>query len=198
MYGLIVKGERGELDPLDVALGPLENPTRDMITLAAKVKLWMGLRVAVCDDRPLPLSLSFVCEQMGWDHESRASRALNGLVNVGYMARDEPLKGRRGRRGTHTFKPPERCRPLSAYTGGAVESDPVGVEAPTVGVEPPPELAQEAVVDATEGQGVADMTGARPTTTGDRAGRKDQSGIVVHGTDPTDTTGADGIAWSVP
>jgi hypothetical protein len=79
LRGLIRDHERGELEPIDVALGGLPaGASEAMRDVAADIRLLLGLRLAVDEDRPLPYSARFCAEAAG---QAGRHEALPGAVN---------------------------------------------------------------------------------------------------------------------
>lgn len=99
--------EKGGLQPHPVILGPLpDRATDDMRAVAADIALLIGLRAAVCEDRPLPYSRRFCASRMGWSDPKRAARALRKLVAVGVIRSVGEMPARGMPYGTKLYAPP--------------------------------------------------------------------------------------------
>lgn len=158
---LLERYHAGLLEPESVEL-PVEllPPRATMLrALAGQIALWMGLRLAVFEYRPMPISQRFIARKMDWRLSTGESdrdagrRALKALVRYGVLVPGEPMPRRGGWEGTRTFLPPEPLAVELGFAHGddAVEGEPVVVEGP-VG-EPASELEEEPGVDGA-GSGV--------------------------------------------
>ena len=86
LRALIRDHARGLLEPVDVELG--ERPagaSPAMQTVAADIRLLLGLRLAVDDDRPLPYSARFCAERCELRDHGQASRVLRALERAGVV-----------------------------------------------------------------------------------------------------------------
>lgn len=100
--------DAGQLQPLHVQLGEMP-PTAGPImhSIAEHMRLRMGLRLAVGDDRPLPYATSEAVRAGLAKDKATASNAINALVRAGvveYVGRLKPL--RPGLDGTKLYTPP--------------------------------------------------------------------------------------------
>ena len=108
MHRLEDAHDAGELEPHDVHLGkmpPSAGPV--MRAIAAHMRLRMGLRRAVGDDRPLPYATSEAVRNNLAKDKATASNAIGGLVRAGviqYVGRLKPL--RPGLDGAKLYAPP--------------------------------------------------------------------------------------------
>ena len=149
----------GLLEPEPVAL-PIERLPRQakaLRALVAEVELWMGLRLADFDYRPIPLSQRFVARRMGWlrangePDDARGWKALRTLVERGVLVPAEPLPSRGGWPGTLTFLPPDELAAALGFASAsddAVDGEPVLVEAAVA--QPGVEVAEEPSVNGAE------------------------------------------------
>jgi hypothetical protein len=171
---LLAEHKAGRLDPAEVELGELPaDATIDMHRVAGDMRLLMGLRLAVCEDRPLPYATTFAAERLGWGTNcSRASRAIHRLCDARVIeyAGSLPPRGDKGD-GTKTYAPP------LVASAGAVESEQVGVEA-VPAFEPVFEVADDGLMDDAV---LAVERGESSLTSGDRAD-------ISHATDGNDAT----------
>lgn len=107
LAGLIRDHDRGTLQPVDVALGELPAGASDaMRAVAADVRLLLGLRLAVDDDRPLPYSTRFCAERCGLRDQAQASRVLRALERVGVVKCAGTLEPRGKPDGTKLYQAP--------------------------------------------------------------------------------------------
>ncbi|HWK25367.1 MAG TPA: hypothetical protein VNS09_02335 [Solirubrobacter sp.] len=146
-----------EPEPVELPVDLLPRQAKALRALVAQIELWMGLRLADFEYRPMPLSTRFVARRMGWlkasgePDDSRGWNALRKLVAVGVLAPGEPLDGRGDWPGTRTFLPPEPLATALGFAlagGDAVEGESGGVELAVP--EPHAELADQAGVDGTQ------------------------------------------------
>ena len=97
------------LEPVDVRLGQLPaNASPAMREGADDIRLLLGLRLAVDDDRPLPYSTRFCAERCGLHDQAHASRILRRLVEAGVIRHAESLEPRGKRDGTKCYGAPGR------------------------------------------------------------------------------------------
>jgi hypothetical protein len=108
LRALIRDHERGLLEPVDVELGELPaGASRAMQKVAADVRLLLGLRLAVDEDRPLPYSARFCAERCPLLRDHRqASRVLRQLVRAGVIECVGALKPRGKPDGTKLYQAP--------------------------------------------------------------------------------------------
>jgi len=95
------------LEPLDVALGEL--PTGASVAMrrvADDIRLLLGLRLAVDEDRPLPYSTRFCAERCGLHDQAHASRVLRQLEQAGVIERGGTLTPRGKPDGTKLYRAP--------------------------------------------------------------------------------------------
>jgi hypothetical protein len=91
--------------PVDVELRPLpKSRSAAVVPVAEFFSLVRGLRLAWGDDRPVPFAAEWVGGKLGVP-KLTVWRALGFLVDAGVLTRCEPLPGRGGKRGTHTYLP---------------------------------------------------------------------------------------------
>jgi hypothetical protein len=107
LLGLIRDNERGELAPVDVRLGELPaNASPAMRRVAEDIRLLIGLRLAVDEDRPLPYSTRFCAERCGLHHHTQASRVLRQLVDGGVIESAGAMPARGKGDGTKLYRAP--------------------------------------------------------------------------------------------
>jgi hypothetical protein len=107
LTGLIRDHNRGLLEPVDAELGELPaNASPAMHKVAADIRLSLGLRLAVDDDRPLPYSTRFCAERCGLHDQGHASRGLRALERVGVVQRVGALDPRGKPDGTKLYAAP--------------------------------------------------------------------------------------------
>jgi hypothetical protein len=107
LLGLIRDHGRGELEPVDVRLGELpESATAAMLKVAENIRLLLGLRLAVSEDRPLPYSTRFCAELCGLRDHREASRVLGQLEQAGVIQCAGKLKPRGMPFGTKLYQAP--------------------------------------------------------------------------------------------
>ena len=107
LTGLIRDHDRGLLEPADVELGELPTGASPaMRKVAADIRLLLGLRLAVDDDRPLPYSTRFGAERCGLHDQAHASRVLRALVEAGVIRYVESLDPRGKPDGTKLYAAP--------------------------------------------------------------------------------------------
>jgi hypothetical protein len=95
------------LEPIDMALGALPaGASRAMHDVAADIRLLLGLRLAVDDDRPLPYSTRFCAERCGLRDHGQASRVLRALERAGVIERAGRLDPRGKPDGTKLYQGP--------------------------------------------------------------------------------------------
>ena len=120
MHRLLDAHDAGELEPHDVQLGkmpPHAGPI--MHAIAADMRLRMGLRRAVGDDRPLPYATSEAVRNKLAKDKATASNAIGGLVRAGVIQHVGQLKPRRpGWDGTKLYAPPGE---VHEFTGGEAQ-----------------------------------------------------------------------------
>ena len=171
LYDLIVEHDRGRLQPVDVTLGAMPlNAGWLMREIAKDMRLLMGLRLAVEEDRPLPYAASFAARRVGLGGDKRrASRAIRALVRTGVVEEAGALPRQAG-------GPPDGTK-LYAAPRLAVERGAVGVEVlARPSVQPPGEVEDEHVVGVAEAL-AGDVEGAA-VAAGDGAGSG--AGVVGH------------------
>lgn len=130
--------------PRDVRLGAMPpTATTLMRRIAQDMRLRLGLRLAVDDDRPLPYATSEAVNAGFCRHKNEASRAIRRLVAAGVIDDAGALPPRRGvRDGTKLYAAPTKT---------ALERGAVVVEAAhRPPVKPPREVEDEALVDRAE------------------------------------------------
>ena len=107
MLGLVRDPDAGRLEPVDVRLGEIPaKASPAMRRVAADVRLLIGLRLAVDDDRPLPYSTRFCAERCGLHDQAHASRVLRALVEAGVIRYVDSLERRGKRDGTKLYATP--------------------------------------------------------------------------------------------
>lgn len=107
LEGLVRDHDRGRLEPLPVELGELPvGASRAMQKVATDLRLLIGLRLAVDEDRPLPYSTRFCAERCGLRDQAQASRVLRSLERVGVVECVGRLKPRGKPDGTKLYRPP--------------------------------------------------------------------------------------------
>jgi hypothetical protein len=120
LSGLIRDYERGLLQPVSVQLGPLSVVgsrvadskgetvvvTEAMHRAAADIRLLLGLRLAVSEDRPLPYSTRFCAERCGLHGHQEASRVLRALERLGVVGSGGSMKPRGQPHGTKLYEAP--------------------------------------------------------------------------------------------
>ena len=120
MRGLIRDYENGRLRPVHVELGPLPATgsraeafdgrqvvvTDTMHDVAADIRLLLGLRLAVDEQKPLPYSTRFCAERCRLRDHRQASRALRSLEQLGVVECAGKLKSRGQPYGTKTYAAP--------------------------------------------------------------------------------------------
>jgi hypothetical protein len=107
LLGLIRDHDAGRLEPIDVRLGELPaTATPTMRRLAENIRLLIGLRLAVDEDRPLPYSTRFCAERCGLRHHTQASRILRQLVEAGVVEPAGAMPPRGKGDGTKLYRAP--------------------------------------------------------------------------------------------
>ena len=107
LLGLIRDYERRRLEPVAVELGELPaDASPAMRKVAADIRLLLGLRLAVDDDRPLPYSTRFCAERCGLHDQGHASRVLRALEQTGVIERAGTLDPRGKPDGTKLYLAP--------------------------------------------------------------------------------------------
>lgn len=99
LYGLIRAHDRGEIAAEKLAIRDLpERAGADDRAIYEDLRFLMGLRRADGDERPLPYSVRFACERLGWNvgRPMRASRVLRRLERWGIIECPELLAPRSG------------------------------------------------------------------------------------------------------
>lgn len=97
----------GKLQPVPIQLGELPPHAGPVMRhIAEHLRLRMGLRLAVGDDRPLPYALSEAVNAGLATDKAAASRALAALVRARVIDHVGALQGRRGLDGTKLYAPP--------------------------------------------------------------------------------------------
>jgi hypothetical protein len=79
-----------------------------MRRVAADIRLLLGLRLAVDDDRPLPYSTRFCAGRCGLHDQAHASRVLRQLEQAGVVECAETLKPRGKPDGTKLYQAPRK------------------------------------------------------------------------------------------
>ena len=107
LLGLIRDHDRGELEPVDVPLGELPaDASPAMRRVAEDIRLLIGLRLAVDEDRPLPYATRFCAERCGLRHHTQASRVLRQLVEAGVVEPAGAMPARGKGDGTKLYQAP--------------------------------------------------------------------------------------------
>ena len=107
LSGLIRDHDAGLLEPVDVELGPLPaKASPAMRKVAADIRLLLGLRLAVDDDRPLPYSARFCAERCELHDQAHASRVLRALERDGVVRCVGRLDPRGKPDGTKLYQAP--------------------------------------------------------------------------------------------
>ena len=107
MTGLVRDHDAGLLKPVDVQLGELPaDASKAMRRVAEDIRLLLGLRLAVDEDRPLPYSTRFCAERCGLRDPAHASRVLHQLVDAGVLESAGTLKPRGMPFGTKLYRAP--------------------------------------------------------------------------------------------
>jgi hypothetical protein len=107
LLGLIRDHDRGVLEPVEVRLGELPaDASPAMRRVAAHIRLLLGLRLAVDDDRPRPYSTRFCAERCGLHDQGHASRVLRALEHAGVIRYVDSLEPRGKRDGTKLYQAP--------------------------------------------------------------------------------------------
>ncbi len=105
---MLAAHDADELQPEAVELGPMPPGSgRLMRAVVADMRLCMGLRLAVGDERPLPYSASFAVRRGVAPDKPAASKLLGRLVRSGVFAHVGNLPPRRpGIDGTKLYASP--------------------------------------------------------------------------------------------
>jgi len=120
LHALVRDWEQGLLKPINVELGELPEVgtvvadfkgdpvivTEAMHRVAADVRLLLGLRLAVSEDRPLPYSTRFCAVRCRLRGHQEASRVLRALEKLGVVVCPGAMKARGQPRGTKLFAAP--------------------------------------------------------------------------------------------
>jgi putative DNA primase/helicase len=127
IQSLLAEYEAGRLTPANVPLGELPiDVTDDARLVAEHMQLLIGLRAAVCEDRPLPYSARWAAKRLGWGtNHRRASRAIRSLCVAGVIDDAEPMPARGKPNGTKTYAPPLA---VASANVDAIEHEAVAVE----------------------------------------------------------------------
>jgi hypothetical protein len=141
MRSLLDEYRAGRLRPVDVRLGEMPpGATPLMRLIAEEMRLRMGLRLAVDDDRSLPYATSEAVRSKLTPHKMQASRAIRGLVAAGVIEGAGCLPRRPGGPpdGTRLYRPPAAVLQRDAVVVEVADCPPV---------EPTGELVDEGRVD---------------------------------------------------
>jgi len=107
LTGLIRDHKAGLLEPVDVELGPLPaDASPAMRTVAADIRLLLGLRLAVDELRPLPYATRFCAKRCGLHDQAHASRVLRALERAGVIERAGALDPQGKPDGTKLYQAP--------------------------------------------------------------------------------------------
>jgi hypothetical protein len=82
--------------------------TELMHTVADDIRLLLGLRLAVNEDRPLPYSAAFCAERCGLRDKRQASRVLRALERIGVVQCTGTMEPRGKPDGTKLYAAPQR------------------------------------------------------------------------------------------
>jgi hypothetical protein len=124
LRGLVRDHEQGRLHPAQVDLGDLPPPGRRVTdfkgeevvvtdathAVAADIRLLLGLRLAVNEDRPLPYSTRFCAERCRLRDHRHASRVLRALERTGVVICAGTMKPRGKPDGTKLYAAPGATR----------------------------------------------------------------------------------------
>jgi hypothetical protein len=120
LHGLVRDYEVGLLRPVEIQLGELpavgtravDFKGRDVVvteamhTVAADVRLLLGLRLAVSEDRPLPYSTRFCAQRCRLRSHQEASRVLRALERLSVVECVDTMKPRGHPHGTKLYAAP--------------------------------------------------------------------------------------------
>jgi hypothetical protein len=120
LHGLVRDWEQGLLKPVEVQLGELSAVgsravdfkggevvvTEAMERVAADIRLLLGLRLAVSEDRPLPYSTRFCAERCRLRGHQEASRVLRALERLGVVECVGKMQPRGQPHGTKLYAAP--------------------------------------------------------------------------------------------
>jgi hypothetical protein len=120
IHGLVRDWEQGLLKPVVVELGELPGVgtvardfkgdpvivTDGMERVAADIRLLLGLRLAVSEDRPLPYSTRFCAQRCRLRGHQEASRVLRALERLGVVECVGKMKPRGQPYGTKLYAAP--------------------------------------------------------------------------------------------
>jgi hypothetical protein len=112
--------DAGLLKPVEIELGALPAVgtravgfkgrevvvTEAMHTVAADIRLLIGLRLAVSEDRPLPYSTRFCAQRCRLRSHQEASRVLRALERLGVVKCVDKMKPRGQPHGTKLYAAP--------------------------------------------------------------------------------------------
>jgi hypothetical protein len=120
LHGLVRDYEQGLLRPVEIQLGELPEVgtvardfkdrelvvTEAMHTVAADIRLLLGLRLAVSEDRALPYSTRFCAQRCRLRSHQEASRVLRALERLGVVECPGMMKPRGQPHGTKLYAAP--------------------------------------------------------------------------------------------
>lgn len=165
--GFLADYARGRLTPVSIPLPDLPPELKWTRPVAEFCSLIIGLRLTVGDRRPSPFGCEWVASHVGCA-SSTAHRALVTLASeeAGFLAKYDPLPGRKGKRGTAVYGIPGYTVPgtaglalhdvpVAGFDGGAVPVEAQEVE--TLAVEPAPKPEDEPGVSHAVGGSPAGM-----------------------------------------
>ena len=117
LHGLVRDYEQGLLKPVEIVLGELPGVgtvatdfrgdpvvvTEAMERVAADIRLLLGLRLAVSEDRPLPYSVRFCAQRCRLRSHQEASRVLRALERLEVIRCVGTMKPRGQPHGTKLY-----------------------------------------------------------------------------------------------
>ncbi len=182
----------GEFPAVDVTLALPHDARHAAVKIAVFFELVYGLRLAACDNRPVPFGCEWAGDKTGIP-KATANRALHWLVDRGVLVQCVPMPGRKGKRGTFTYLPADQAAAVGVEAAAEVVGEPD---------EPHVHVVDESLMVGAELAGRQRSAAACGDRTDDvlRGGVEEASGPGRHLIGSTSSPGGahPSLAWSDP